>query len=948
MADLMSILNDPNYVNANTATKRAIFDKFSAQDANYAEANEATQAAIRKRFGLEPELSSDQLTVAEAIPFVSPETRAQIGQTIREARAGAAQAIMAPAQLLPEFVTEKAGIPKKGADTEAYLAEKFGIDPTTIAAKTGQIGTEMALGAPIIKGTGALVGRAAPGLGQAIRTGGFEIPADVTGAKSIGLRMAGGGIAGAASAAPFNPQDVMFGGPLGAILAPAGRLALGAARTAKGLFTPPEQVAENALLSAGGEQTINALRATQGMRATPGYVPSVAERAVEGGVDNLALSTLQERIKRSTQAAQIQFDSIQKNMGYLQGQLDRIDQDLAQQGAALAPAEATRLSEIRNSLQRQIAGEERNLNALMASLKGTLPPKEAAAPGQAPGEILQTRAESLKQTARTQEVQPAYDAAFKAAGTVGIDVTPLAAAARNALGKPLAEFAPESMPAVARVLSQLEAEPVRQTFISSGGRPRSVVTGEAPPTMTLKELDALRKAINSDIASAQRSQAGLTSSQLPDLYALHKQIDEAVRNAPNLPTEAKDLYSKALETYRTRFAPAFKDNVTGRLLKDSAFGETRVLPENAVAAYMKDPLDTQQFISTFGSDPQARAALTQGVQGMFRDAVVDAATLRIKPDAAAKFLQDKAEQLQILERNGIPIRQQLERVQTEAARLTQGLDEIGALRGVYGRDNPQAVVEGLLKSPTQMNDALKRMSPEAKDALQASITQRVTNMISGADANVGQAVKFLADNSYSVKQAMGAGAFDDLKNLVERAGEVRKVSKELQASLPDVRVQPKIEKLTGTFTRDELTDLSSVAADIARFRRAEGLGAVGEAAARPAAQRLQTETVEQTSPIQGYNPLNKVTSLALRISRNLEKRIDDKAATELAVLMYRNPDEALAAMQRAAGRNQQRTMFSGAVGRATATGGVQAGTAVAKPFTENMLAPAESDNALAR
>ena len=30
MADLTSILSDPNYVNANEATKKAIFEKFSA------------------------------------------------------------------------------------------------------------------------------------------------------------------------------------------------------------------------------------------------------------------------------------------------------------------------------------------------------------------------------------------------------------------------------------------------------------------------------------------------------------------------------------------------------------------------------------------------------------------------------------------------------------------------------------------------------------------------------------------------------------------------------------------------------------------------------------------------------------------------------------------------------------------------------------------------------
>jgi hypothetical protein len=52
MADLSSILNDPNYVNANAETKTAIFDKFSAQDKNFTGANPETQQAIRTKFGL--------------------------------------------------------------------------------------------------------------------------------------------------------------------------------------------------------------------------------------------------------------------------------------------------------------------------------------------------------------------------------------------------------------------------------------------------------------------------------------------------------------------------------------------------------------------------------------------------------------------------------------------------------------------------------------------------------------------------------------------------------------------------------------------------------------------------------------------------------------------------------------------------------------------------------
>jgi len=53
MANLSEILEDPNYVNANSATKKAIFERYSATDSNYTDANPATQNAIRKRFGVE-------------------------------------------------------------------------------------------------------------------------------------------------------------------------------------------------------------------------------------------------------------------------------------------------------------------------------------------------------------------------------------------------------------------------------------------------------------------------------------------------------------------------------------------------------------------------------------------------------------------------------------------------------------------------------------------------------------------------------------------------------------------------------------------------------------------------------------------------------------------------------------------------------------------------------
>ena len=63
MADIKAILADPNYVNANPATKRAIFDKRVAADPAYSQANPATQAAIRKKFGVEAAAEQPERTV---------------------------------------------------------------------------------------------------------------------------------------------------------------------------------------------------------------------------------------------------------------------------------------------------------------------------------------------------------------------------------------------------------------------------------------------------------------------------------------------------------------------------------------------------------------------------------------------------------------------------------------------------------------------------------------------------------------------------------------------------------------------------------------------------------------------------------------------------------------------------------------------------------------------
>jgi hypothetical protein len=72
MADLASVLADPNFVNANPATKQAIFDKWAPQDPNFANANLATQSAIKQKFGLTA-ITPEMPKPAEGMPAARQE-----------------------------------------------------------------------------------------------------------------------------------------------------------------------------------------------------------------------------------------------------------------------------------------------------------------------------------------------------------------------------------------------------------------------------------------------------------------------------------------------------------------------------------------------------------------------------------------------------------------------------------------------------------------------------------------------------------------------------------------------------------------------------------------------------------------------------------------------------------------------------------------------------------
>lgn len=89
-----------------------------------------------------------------------------------------------------------------------------------MATGAGELGAEVLGTAPVSAGLGTLAAKAAPALGQAIRTGGFStgraMQAGASRAADLGIRAAGGAITGGATAALVNPADAETGALAGA------------------------------------------------------------------------------------------------------------------------------------------------------------------------------------------------------------------------------------------------------------------------------------------------------------------------------------------------------------------------------------------------------------------------------------------------------------------------------------------------------------------------------------------------------------------------------------------------------------------------------------------------------------------------------------------------------------------------------------------------------------
>jgi hypothetical protein len=463
-----------------------------------------------------------------------------------------------------------------------------------------------------------------------------------------------------------------------------------------------------------GEEIVNALRGK--VQIVPGTSPTAGE--VAAPVGNVGLSVLQARARQVPGAADIYATKEAQNI------VARQEQELR----AAAKFDASK--------QRIQAKIDRGLVNVT--------------PGEVGGTLIDA-AKAEQKAVKTNVIKPAYDAAFEAAGDAKIDVSKVVSEAERILDRKLSSFATETAPDTVRKLrgfipSVPEAEAV--TVGKAGFKTAKAPTPPpATPEATLLQLDDVRKAINADIAAASASNAPMAATTLRNLKQLHTAIDDAVKSSTTLTDEAKTLYKGALDTYRTQYAPRFKEGINANLFKQTNLQETKIKPEDVVSRYFqpKGESEAKDFLRLFDKNPDAMKIARTGIEDLYRREVTDAAG-RVTPEAHATFIKKYAEPLKILDGAGMNITERVAVVAKDAARLAK----IEELAKASGNKLAPALPAGAnaLAVEQRIGELTKQFTPEQlshvnavrQDLLREGEYQRLVK--AGADA--GTDIKSLA------------------------------------------------------------------------------------------------------------------------------------------------------------------------------------------------------------
>lgn len=551
--------------------------------------------------------------------------------------------------------------------------EKIALVRPTIEALGSVAGG--AIGAPM--GPVGIMGGA--GLGYGIAKGGLDVAE-----QALGYRKAP---SSASEALRGAAKDVTMGAALEGI----GRGVVGPAVSAVGRYVDKVRNVKldtylNALEGKGNE-ILNALVGKRS--AVPGAVPGAAEVAAPAG--SVKFSMLGARSEKIP-ATSTQF---------------------AEQQAQTSVAQAQQQARAQLKFDKAAAKVQQKINSALTPLR----PEDA-------GEALVAGAEAKRQAMKAKVIAPAYEDAFKAAGSAKIDMSNVVLKAEDILGRKLSQFDPSTAPQTVSKLRSLQAKAEPPVAIGKGkisGRIQQAPAEPPPPEVTLRDLDDIRKAINADIQAARTSSDPNIATRLRNLRQVHSAIDDAVEQS-GLSPQAKTLYQKALDTYRQEYVPRFRTGVNEQIFRTTGLNEPKIKPEDVITKYFqpRGVSEAKNFVTLFGDDPKAMQTARAGIEDLYLREIKTPT-----PETHAAFLKKYADPIKVLDDAGMNVLSRINVVGTNAARL-KTIDDMAKAANVKlsAPLPPGATADAVNKRITELTKGLTPQQLSNVNAVQQDLIRR--------------------------------------------------------------------------------------------------------------------------------------------------------------------------------------------------------------------------------
>ena len=661
----------------------------------------------------------------------------------------------------------------KATEYKAAVQQKLadlGVKPESGAYGAGQVGGEIAVTYPIGGALGgvAKLAKAPERIVQALKSGGLSTGGEKGFTKNLIAKTVAGADVGALTGQLIAPED--NGGRTGGIVG-------GGVSAATSIINPAAKLGYR-IVEPVFERGREAM-ASRKMRDIAGgaeNIPGMVEQLRSGGLtpEQLAVKMDSPELAGSIKTSEEQFpkewgvkraaeaEALASKVNQAQSSLNAIhqgempvsgvsvnapyqnvrDAQIAQKGA-LEDAKATRTAE----LLRQAETQQGVIQQQKQALEGSV-----AQPAQRPlGEAIIGRKEALESQAKAA-VSPLYQQAYDLA-PAPFSFQPLLDKAEKIKNKVSTAIDPKIAPKVHEALDVFKAkESEAPILLDAKGRPMKPVSADLPYGGTLQDIHALRSAVLEDIRSIEGNSDTSANLTRANLYKLKEGIDASI--AQHAPEEAKAMFNKANELYRTTVAQPYREGMVDKLTRENTLARPQINPSEVADKFLH-PDHATDYMRAFGNDPEAMQAIKTGVEGKFNDEVVQGSK------SPEKFLKDNREALATLDSTGLGIQNRL----VEIMRGMKQVEGSQAALGEQVKAIPKVVDESVANQQ-------RIISKSAKDLSGATDAENLAKVAVNADARVMGRIlhKLTPEAKPELARQVIDNAFEPMTTGVENAG----------------------------------------------------------------------------------------------------------------------------------------------------------------------------------